>query len=255
MTDRPIRFPPPSAKTKRFVRKGIPPDWRGAAWFYYAGGPAVLAKHAGLYEKLLHKEAKEVNAEAIERDLHRTFPDNIQFQPSTGDRGRAPARAGSAASSESSSSSSRRSTTAGPAGAESEPPMIASLRRVLHAFSVYNPRIGYCQSLKFLAGLLLLFVETEEQCFWLFNVIIYLPGTHETSLEGSKVDLGVLMTELRDTMPGVWDRVGGEMESGTAGFGPATSSKPARRAMMLRRWDQPRLSTDRLPPITLCMTA
>ncbi|PHH87529.1 hypothetical protein CDD83_8741 [Cordyceps sp. RAO-2017] len=82
MTDRPIRFPPPNAKTKRFVRKGIPPDWRGAAWFYYAGGPAILAKHSGLYEKLLDREAKPIDVEAIERDLHRTFPDNIQFQPS-----------------------------------------------------------------------------------------------------------------------------------------------------------------------------
>ena len=25
----PIRFPPPSAKIKRYVRKGIPPEWRG----------------------------------------------------------------------------------------------------------------------------------------------------------------------------------------------------------------------------------
>lgn len=25
----PVRFPPPSAKIKRYVRKGIPPEWRG----------------------------------------------------------------------------------------------------------------------------------------------------------------------------------------------------------------------------------
>ncbi|KHN96106.1 Rab-GAP/TBC domain protein [Metarhizium album ARSEF 1941] len=254
MTDRPIRFPSPNAKTKRFVRKGIPPDWRGAAWFYYAGGPAILAKHAGLYERLLHKSAKQVDVEAIERDLHRTFPDNIQFRPS--------ANLSSVPNSERTSQSTMTGSsgderTPGPLPAASnEPPIITSLRRVLHAFSIYNPRIGYCQSLNFLAGLLLLFVETEEQCFWLLNVItiIYLPGTHDMSLEGSKVDLGVLMTELRDTMPSVWDKIGGELENLSTGR-PSTSKSVLKTRPILRRREQPRLSTDRLPPITLCMTA
>lgn len=235
MTDRPNRFPPLNAKTKRFVRKGIPPAWRGAAWFYYAGGPAILAKHSGLYEKLLHREVKQVDVEAIERDLHRTFPDNLQFQPCAAAEDRSP----------------------GSPPPEDEPPIVSSLRRVLHAFAVYNPRIGYCQSLNFLAGLLLLFVETEEQCFWLLNVItiIYLPGTHEMSLEGSKVDLGVLMTELRDTMPAVWDMIGGELEGAPAGARPSTGKSTRKPLPMLRRRDQSSLSTERLPPITLCMTA
>ncbi|PHH70200.1 hypothetical protein CDD82_7285 [Ophiocordyceps australis] len=254
MTDHPIRFPPANAKTKRFVRKGIPPDWRGAAWFYYAGGPAILAKHSGLYDKLLRSEAKEVDVEAIERDLHRTFPDNIQFQPSS--------YHGCTHSSDSSSppvrtpSTSSNGSRPGPAGLEGEPAIISSLRRVLHAFAIYNPRIGYCQSLNFLAGLLLLFVETEEQCFWLLNVItiIYLPGTHDMSLEGSKVDLGVLMTELRDTMPDVWDKIGGELEGGPSQR-PSTSKSLRTPKAMRRRRNQPGLSTERLPPITLCMTA
>ncbi|KAF7548507.1 hypothetical protein G7Z17_g7019 [Cylindrodendrum hubeiense] len=252
MTDHPNRFPAPNAKTKRFVRKGIPPDWRGAAWFYYAGGPAILAQHSGLYDKLTTKKATEVDSEAIERDLHRTFPDNVKYKPPGG------FQAASASARESQSTmtddSVRGHSPVPPAGSEDEPPIITSLRRVLHAFSVYNPRIGYCQSLNFLAGLLLLFVETEEQVFWLLNVItrIYLPGTHETSLEGSKVDLGVLMTELRDTMPGIWDKVGGDLEAEPTSR-PQTSKSI--RLPRSRRRDMNRLSTDRLPPITLCMTA
>ncbi|KAH7131531.1 hypothetical protein B0J13DRAFT_642312 [Dactylonectria estremocensis] len=240
MTDQPNRFPAPNAKTKRFVRKGIPPDWRGAAWFYYAGGPAILAQHSGLYDKLTTKKASEVDAEAIERDLHRTFPDNIKFKPPGGFQAAAPASARESASTMTDDSIRGH--------------IITSLRRVLHAFSVYNPRIGYCQSLNFLAGLLLLFVETEEQVFWLLNVItrIYLPGTHETSLEGSKVDLGVLMTELRDTMPAIWDKVGGDLEAEPMSR-PQTSKSI--RMPRSRRKDLSRLSTDRLPPITLCMTA
>ncbi|UKZ80283.1 hypothetical protein TrVFT333_008040 [Trichoderma virens FT-333] len=263
MTDRPQRFPAPNAKTKRFVRKGIPPDWRGAAWFYYAGGPAILAKHGGLYDKLLLRQAKHVDIEAIERDLHRTFPDNIQFKPSqaTADM------LDTTTSSERASQSTVRGAALdgsgpGPVGLEGEPPLIASLRRVLLAFAVYNPRIGYCQSLNFIAGLLLLFVDTEEQAFWLLNVIthIYLPGTHEMSLEGSKVDLGVLMTELRDTMPAVWDKIGGELDSGEPLSRPMTS-KSVRNPLnpltprLKRKEAHAALSSERLPPITLCMTA
>lgn len=252
MTDRPNRFPSPNAKTKRFVRKGIPPDWRGAAWFYYAGGPAILAKHSGLYHKLLHKKAKSIDIEAIERDLHRTFPDNVKFKP-TGDEETTSSRGSQSTMTGSSTDSDNKSAFG---DTDNEPAMITSLRRVLYAFSVYNPKIGYCQSLNFIAGMLLLFVETEEQCFWLLNVIthIYLPGTHEISLEGSKVDLGVLMSELRDTMPAVWDKIGGELEAEPQSR-PQTSKSMRKPMGRLRRKDLPGLSTERLPPITLCMTA
>ncbi|KAI5867363.1 TBC domain-containing protein [Durotheca rogersii] len=244
MTDNPNRFPPRSAKTKRFVRKGIPPDWRGAAWFYYAGGPAVVAKHAGVYENLLKQTAKEVDVEAIERDLHRTFPDNVRF------RNARPSATSSAATTH--GSSPRTPMSPGTprrrwenASREDEKPMISSLRRVLHAFSIYNPRIGYCQSLNFLAGLLLLFVESEEHAFWLLNIItrVYLPGTHEMNLEGANVDLGVLMSSLRDAMPNVWAKIGGELD-GTDAVRPKT-----------RRYRHNKTEPTRLPPITLCMTA
>ncbi|KAI1456334.1 RabGAP/TBC [Annulohypoxylon moriforme] len=231
MTDNPNRFPPRSNKTKRFVRKGIPPDWRGAAWFYYAGGPAVLSKHTGMYDSLLKQKAKDVDVEAVERDLHRTFPDNVKFRSSR------PLDTFK-------NSSPQSPKDDGSASTLTEMPMISSLRRVLHAFAIYNPRIGYCQSLNFLAGLLLLFVETEEQAFWLLNIItrVYLPGTHETSLEGANVDLGVLMSSLRETMPHVWAKIGGELD-GTDAVWP-------------KSWKHRRKSeSTRLPPITLCMTA
>ncbi len=250
MTDRPNRFPARSAKTKRFIRKGIPPDWRGAAWFYYAGGPAILSKHHGLYEQLVHQaglerngpgkipnqtsEVKPLVIEDIEKDLYRTFPDNIRFKPPT-PPGASPQNA-----------------AARPA---IEPEIITSLRRVLHAFALYNPRIGYCQSLNFLAGLLLLFVDTEEQAFWLLNIItrVYLPGTHEMSLEGSKVDLGVLMVALKDSLPTVWKQIGGdELEAGRRG-----GTGWGKRGGAKGHGGNPGSISDpnRLPAITLCMTA
>ncbi|CAG8980717.1 hypothetical protein HYALB_00012123 [Hymenoscyphus albidus] len=213
-SENPQVFPPKFDKVKRFVRKGIPPDWRGAAWFFYAGGPAMLQKHQGVYDDLMQKAANggvsETDDEIIERDLNRTFPDNIRFKPDPlpGEDTLAPA--------------------------VSETPILQSLRRVLQAFAIYNPKIGYCQSLNFLAGLLLLFME-EEKSFWMLNIItrVYLPGTHELNLEGANVDLGVLMISVKDMMPAIWAKIGGELD-GTAGDG---------RVSM------------RLPPITLCTTA
>ncbi|KAJ4289393.1 hypothetical protein N0V88_006873 [Collariella sp. IMI 366227] len=250
MTDHPNRFPPRGAKTKRFIRKGIPPDWRGAAWFYYAGGPAILSKHRGVYEQLVKRaglnptgpgmlpdqegEVKPLIVDDIEKDLYRTFPDNVRFKPPPPAAREAP-------------------PPRPPSQPAPEPEIITSLRRVLNAFALYNPRIGYCQSLNFLAGLLLLFVETEEQAFWLLNIItrVYLPGTHEMSLEGSKVDLGVLMVALKDSMPAVWKLIGGdEFEAG-------------KRSLLGRHRGHTKGTAqhgsvsdpNRLPAITLCMTA
>ncbi|KAJ4399610.1 hypothetical protein N0V85_005971 [Neurospora sp. IMI 360204] len=258
MTDRPNRFPQRSAKTKRFIRKGIPPDWRGAAWFYYAGGPALLSKHRGVYDDLVRRaaldpkgpgrlpdakgEVKPLICEDIEKDLHRTFPDNVRFKPpqSTTPGGDSQAASGHIPG------------VTQPADPAQEQEIISSLRRVLHAFALYNPRIGYCQSLNFLAGLLLLFVETEEQAFWLLNVItrVYLPGTHEMSLEGSKVDLGVLMGTLKDSLPNVWKQIGGDELEGNLGKRHRLGNRVRHGGKNLSISDP-----NRLPAITLCMTA
>lgn len=223
--ENPAAFPPRSSKTKRFIRKGIPPDWRGEAWFWYAGGPAILAQHRGLYAELVSRAANgrvsATDEELIERDLNRTFPDNILFKPDA-----VPLPAGA-------------DSNAGSVSAEAETPMLQSLRRVLQATSIHNPKIGYCQSLNFLAGLLLLFLD-EERAFWMLDIITktYLPGTHEVSLEGANVDLGVLMSCIREAMPGVWAKIGGELDG--------TGAEEERRGAA---------PTMRLPPITLCCTA
>ncbi|KAI9704310.1 MAG: hypothetical protein M1836_007171 [Candelina mexicana] len=222
-TDHSIRFPPKSDKMKRYIRKGIPPEYRAASWWWYAGGQGRMQKFPGLYQDLVGKSLRgqmsESDKELIERDLHRTFPDNSSFKPdpiSTGDFVGEP------------------QGRTGPSNADPEMPILQSLRRVLQAFSIQNPRIGYCQSLNFLAGLLLLFMD-EEKTFWMLNIITqaYLPGTHEVNLEGANVDLGVLMTSIKESMPAVWSKIGGELD-GSAG--------------------DERMST-RLPPISLCATA
>lgn len=206
-TSNPTKFPPASERGKfprvkqskqineltnlvtRHIRKGLPAEWRGQAWFFYGGGQKYLTANKGRYIKLVVQVEHLDNStnESIERDLHRTFPDNIHFRSdSAPDGGRSRA---------------------------TEAPMITALRRVLRSFAAYNPKIGYCQSLNFLAGLLLLFME-EEKAFWMLVVITerFLPGVHDVSLEGVNVDQGVLMLCVKDSLPKLWSKIGVNFE-------------------------------------------
>lgn len=209
----PTVFPARSDKLKRYIRKGIPAEWRGNAWFYYARGQEKLSANIGLYDQLSEQAEtlQSPDTEIIERDLHRTFPDNIYFR-------------------------SELNTTAAAGGKpelENEPPMITALRRVLRSFAIYQPRIGYCQSLNFLAGLLLLFLS-EEKSFWMLVIITerYLPGVHEVSLEGVNVDQGVLMLCIKESLPKLWNKIGVNFEGEHYGS-----------------------ILTKLPPITLCTAA
>ena len=209
-TYQPRAFPPRSPKTQRFILKGLPPAWRGAAWFYYAGGEIYLSSHPHLYSNLLttsELSLSDNDKEAIERDLHRTFPDNIHFKTSP-------------------------HTSLG--SSDPEVPLLSSLRCVLRAFAAHNSKVGYCQSLNFLAGLLLLFLP-EEKAFIMLHIITttILPGTHDVSLEGANIDLWVLMVALKSTQPAIWSKVG--------------SSGPGEDAL--------NMPSTKLPPISLCTTS
>lgn len=197
-TKNPTRFPPKSDKVKKYVRKGIPPEWRGAAWFWYAGGPSKLARDPGLYWKLLNKvkdgKLSETDREHIERDLNRTFPDNDRFKPDP------------VTARDSHTDTSKSAVENG----EKEQDMVCALRRVLQAFAVHNPNIGYCQSLNFIAGLLLIFLNAdEEKAFILLNVVTteHLPGTHGVALEGANIDIAVLMSSIKESIPSVWSKL------------------------------------------------
>ena len=54
----------------------------------------------------------------------------------------------------------------------------AALGRVLLAFSVHKPKIGYCQSMNYIAALLLIALErNEENAFWVLVSLIDDDGT------------------------------------------------------------------------------
>jgi len=79
------------------------------------------------------------------------------------------------------------------------------------AFSLYCPSIGYCQSLNYIAGMLLLFMN-EEQSFWTLAVITqnFLPeGMYDVTMEGANIDQAVLMTLVMERLPTLWAKFSG----------------------------------------------
>lgn len=218
----PTIFPHHNEKLKRYVRKGIPADWRGNAWWYYSNGEELLSKNKGLYDSLIKKINKlthgpplsqykklYMDMEIIERDLNRTFPENIYFQ--------------------------RKQDIN-----EVEPEKITALRRVLTAFALHFPSIGYCQSMNFLTGLLLLFLP-EERVFWMLNIITtkLLPGVHEVNLEGGNVDQGVLMLCIKEYLPEMWSKIKRTCEPILTMN--SSKKKPIKNQFLYK-----------LPPLTLC---
>jgi hypothetical protein len=68
---------------------------------------------------------------------------------------------------------------------------------------VFNPRIGYCQGLNFIAGMMLVFMQ-EEDAFWLLVTVVerLLPDDYFTrSMVGTYVDQYVLAHIVKKCLP------------------------------------------------------
>lgn len=151
------------------IRRGIPEDERAAVWWTLSGAEAI--KTGGTYHELVFQQQQQQSIqhiphfEAIEKDIHRTFPQDLRFH----------------------------------LGGELE----LKLRRVLRCYAIANPAIGYCQSLNFICGLILQVEGDEERAFWLLTAICrkWLPHVHDTNLEGVAIYQGVLLLYLKQRSP------------------------------------------------------
>ncbi|KAG2186141.1 hypothetical protein INT43_002579 [Umbelopsis isabellina] len=187
-------WPEKSPKLRRYIRKGIPRCYRAQAWFHYSGALGLLQKNPHVYKSLVqsaemmgsHNEHRNL----IEQDLHRTFPDNQHLRCQR------------------------------PEIHSYEPyspacvPKIQSLRNVLMALSIYSPAIGYCQSLNFIAGMLLLSIEDEEQVFWVMVITtshILPSNTYDITMEGASIDQLTLLWLIFDKFPEIWSRISNDV--------------------------------------------
>lgn len=117
---------------KRRARKGIPDELRGIAWHRISGGRELLNQNPGVYDTLVTARCDLVPN--IMKDMHRTFPNHVYFAKKSG-------------------------------------PGQNALFRILKAYAVRDPEVGYVQGMSSIAGVLLLYM-CEEDAFWTFVALM-----------------------------------------------------------------------------------
>ena len=151
---------------KHLVRKGIPPSLRPRAWGACIS-PKKQAELRGYYDLQLIKYdlegASSISTGQIEKDLLRTYPNHPLYTTKEG---------------------------------------IASLRRVLTAYAVHNQSIGYCQSMNFVCGILLLFLD-EERAFWVLCHIVDVlyPTNYTYNLLGVQIETNIILALAQEKLP------------------------------------------------------
>eukprot|EP00434_Breviolum_minutum_P029635 symbB.v1.2.026200.t1/scaffold2557.1/size76417/5 len=117
----------PKSTLKALLRKGIPPEYRPEVWWSILGCAGVRQSSPTSYHEYLQGPVDAATCATIECDLPRTFPNHKKFRCASGR---------------------------------------AELRNVLRAFARRVPAVRYCQGLNFIAALLLVVFQNEEQAFW-----------------------------------------------------------------------------------------
>lgn len=123
----------------------VPKDLHGKLWMLTSGAQTEMRKHKGLYERLLAMETASTDATMqIDVDLHRTVADCDKEWWS--------------------------------------PEKTKMMRRVLVAYSFYNPSIGYCQGLNYIVARSLQFLQEEEAFYLLIKMIRLVPDDYYTTM-------------------------------------------------------------------------
>ncbi|KAI1286200.1 TBC1 domain family member 10A [Halotydeus destructor] len=152
-------------KVRNRCRKGIPHAVRGKAWLYLCGGHKQMRKEAGLFDRLDHEPGDEIINDEITKDLHRQFPSHQIF-------------------------------------AEKDGYGQTDLYRILKAYSIMKPDIGYCQGQAPLASVLLMHLPAEE-AFWTLVQLcdFFIPGYFAPGLETIQLHGDMLFSLLKRFFP------------------------------------------------------
>uniref|UniRef100_U5EQ40 Putative ypt/rab gtpase activating protein n=1 Tax=Corethrella appendiculata TaxID=1370023 RepID=U5EQ40_9DIPT len=155
-------------KIRERCRKGIPSSVRPKAWYYLSGASLLHNKYPNLYEELLQQDGNPHIIEEIKKDQHRQFPSHEMFL-------------------------------------DEDKPGQKELFNVLKAYSIFNPKVGYCQAQAPIAAFLLMHLPAE-QAFWCFVSVCdkYLKDYFTPGLEMLQRDAAMLNGLLKKTSPAVY---------------------------------------------------
>ncbi|RLN74124.1 hypothetical protein BBJ28_00013296 [Nothophytophthora sp. Chile5] len=139
----------------------VPEELHGKLWMLASGAQMEMRKHKGQYERLLAMELESTEStRQIDVDLHRTVAEE--------DKG---------------------------VWSEEKSRM---MRRVLVAYSFFNPNLGYCQGLNYIVARSLLYLGEEEAFYLLIEMIRLVPDDYYTTMIGrGQVDALTLMKVSR----------------------------------------------------------
>ncbi|GMH42234.1 hypothetical protein BSKO_10153 [Bryopsis sp. KO-2023] len=154
---------------KMMIRKGIPPGLRSWVWMETSGAQERMnqASEGRTYAACLKKAMEHSPfAKQIELDIPRTYPGHPWLEMQQGQQ---------------------------------------ALERVLLAYAARNPRTGYCQSMNYIAAMLLLVLDkNEEKAFWMLATLIediLYAGTYAHNLNGCHVEMRSLGELVAHKLP------------------------------------------------------
>ncbi|KAK9874268.1 hypothetical protein WA026_002621 [Henosepilachna vigintioctopunctata] len=148
-------------KVRERCRKGIPMSIRPKAWLFLCGGRILMEKFPTKYEDCLRDNGNQKYIDDIKKDIHRQFPTHEMFS-------------------------------------SEDKPGQHELFSVLKAYSVQNPKIGYCQAQAPIAAFLLMHMPAE-QAFWCLVSISdkYLENYYSPKMEVIQRDALILQGLLK----------------------------------------------------------
>ncbi|KAK8761966.1 hypothetical protein V5799_026767 [Amblyomma americanum] len=155
-------------KVRERCRKGIPSSMRCAAWQNLCGGRFLMESCPGKFVELDKHPGDPRWVDDIRKDLHRQFPQHEMFAKDHGH------------------------------GQE-------DLFRILKAYSVLNPAVGYCQGQAPIAAVLLMHMPAE-QAFWCLVAVCdkYLRGYYSPGLDAVQLDGEILFALLKRVSPSAY---------------------------------------------------
>lgn len=193
----PLACPTPSPILQSMVYAGVPHYLRGRAWAHLLGVRAYRESHAphpGYYGELRSRGKHPKWGNQIDLDLPRTFCGHLLFR----EKGEISSEFGKSWGNSSKYGNDSDSTV--PKGQR-------LLSHVLNAYAFYNETVGYCQGMSFLAAMLLMVMEGEEEkVFWSLCAIMdsqasRLVSYYEPGMVGVLEDVNLLRKLILLEMP------------------------------------------------------